>query len=291
MNIRLIFKTLRRFKWLVIFLVISLAILTIANSKTSEQLEVDFLDVGQGDAIFIKTPLNQKILIDGGPDNQVLEELGRFLSWRDRSIDLVILTHPHADHLLGLIEVLKRYQVKQLMLTGVSYENQSYQYFLNLAQQKNISKIIISGPKLLDFGPNCSLTIIYPQEDILGISVKKLNNSSIISQLNCLGHKFLFMGDSEIETEKKLLGLSVDLHSEVLKVGHHGSKTASTLEFLQSVTPDLAVIEVGKNNQFSHPATSTLDNLNNLGINVWRTDLNQTLQVIGNEAGLYYKNP
>jgi competence protein ComEC len=291
MNIKSLIKLAKRFKWLIIVIIISVISLKLVFPKPPNQLEVNFLNVGQGDAILIKTPLNQKILIDGGPDGKVLEELGRYLSWRDRTIDLIILTHPHADHLLGLIEVLKRYQVKQVMLTEVNYENQGYQYFLNLIKGQNIPKIVISGPKLLDFGDNCLLKIIYPREDISGTSVKKLNNTSIVSQLNCLGHKFLLTGDAEIETEKKLLAENIDLHSEVLKLGHHGSKTASSLEFLQKVAPSLAIIEVGKDNQFSHPATSTLDSLNNLGINAWRTDLNGALQIMGDYRGLYYKNP
>jgi len=284
-------RRFRRFWVATIFLTAGTLIFLWTSNSAPSRLEVDFLDVGQGDSILIKAPAGEKILIDGGPDNKVLEELGAHLSWRDKTFDLVILTHPHADHLTGLIEVLKRYQVKKIMLTGVAYDDQTYRHFLDLARQQKIPEIIVSGPKSLDLGDNCYLKILYPFSSLENTQVKKLNNSSIVSQLIYGRNKFLFMGDTEVENEKKLLAANIDLKSDVLKVGHHGSATASSEEFLQKVSPQLAVIEVGAGNKFGHPAPSTLDRLRQLNIKIWRTDLDKTLEIYASQDKIYYKNP
>jgi competence protein ComEC len=289
------YQRFKRFRFLALFLATGALIFLWSYNSAPARLEVDFLDVGQGDAILIKTPQAQKILIDGGPDNKVLAELATHLTWRDKTFDLLILTHPHADHLLGLIEILKRYEVKKILLTNVNYDNQSYHYFLELARAQKIPLLIVSGPKLLDFGANCYLKIIYPFKNLSGARVKKLNNSSIVSQLIYGQNKFLFTGDGEVETEKELLAANsasgLDLKSTVLKIGHHGSATASSLTFLQKVAPRLAVIEVGAGNKFGHPATSTLERLRTLGIKIWRTDLYQDLTIYANEDKVYYKKP
>ena len=284
-------RRLKRLSILGVFLLVAVVIFFRAYNAAPSQLEVDFLDVGQGDSILIKTPNQQKILIDGGPDNKVLDSLAPFLSWHDRTFDLLILTHPHADHLMGLIEILKRYTVKQIMFTNVNYDDQSYHYFIELAKQKKVPLTIITGPKLLNFGANCFLKILYPFKSLSGTHAKDLNNTSIIAQLIYGRNKFLFTGDAQVAAEKDLLAADVDLKSDILKVGHHGSKTASSLEFLQKVAPQLAVIEVGASNKFGHPATSTLERLQSLHIKIWRTDLNKSLQVFGNGQNLYYKSP
>lgn len=257
----------------------------------SQVLRVYVLDVGQGDAIYIAAPSGQKVLIDGGPDKSVLERLGEITPVNDRGLDLVILTHPHADHLSGLIPVLERYQVGRILYSGINYQNQSYAYFLNFIEKNNLPATIFSGPGKISLGADCSLSLLYPLSDLSGANAKDINGTSIVSRLDCAGKHFLFMGDAGTAVEKKLLAQEEQLPAEVIKIGHHGSATASSNEFLSAVNPGLAVISVGKGNSYHLPATSTVDNLSGRGIKVWRTDQDDSLLIEVQNGQITYKKP
>jgi len=251
-------------------------------------LEVYFLDVGQGDAILIRSGSGKNILIDGGPDELVLEKIGRLLPYTKRKIDLMILTHPHADHLIGLIGVIKRYIVSNIVYTGANYQDASYRYFQEISGKKAQTK-----PANLrwDLGDNCSLRVLFPLTDISGQDFKNINNSSIVSELACGQNKILLMGDAETPVEKELLSAYPNLHDQILKTGHHGSKTASSLEFLGQIKPQLAVILVGKDNKYNLPSAETLSNLQGLGIKVIRTDYDGDLKITLNESAINYTKP
>jgi beta-lactamase superfamily II metal-dependent hydrolase len=210
-------------------------------------LEVDFLNVGQGDAELIKTPYGQNILIDGGPDNKVLSELGRNLPFLSRRIDLVIDTHPHDDHVMGLIFVLKKYHVARILMTEAPSGAPPFQEFLKTISLNKTPVIIEDGQEKITLGPNLILEILSPGKNEIGAD---LNEDSIVAKLIYKNKCFLFTGDAGVKTESELLGEKINLKSDVLKVGHHGSETASSLEFLQAVAPEFAVIEDGANNQF-----------------------------------------
>ncbi len=199
--------------------------------QTADNLEVDFLDVGQGDSILIKTPYGQNILIDGGPDNSVIEKLGEELPWWDRQIDLMVLTHPHSDHLTGLIDVIKRYKVKKILYTGVVHTSSDYLAWLKLVKNKKIPLIIISRPQIIKLGRDSELNIIYPRKNLAGQTMDNLNNSSIVAKLIYGKTKFLFTGDIESEAEKELADAAVNLQADVLKVAHHGSNNSSGKNF------------------------------------------------------------
>jgi len=239
-------------------------------------LDVYFLDAGQGDAILIRSSSGQNILIDGGPDNLVLEKIGRLLPYKERMIDLAILTHPHADHLLGLIAALEKYQIPKILSTGINYQNSDYRYFQEIIGGKNT---IIAEETEIKLSPNCSLKIIYPDENISGQDSKNINNSSIVSELICQKDKILLMGDAEVEVEKELLQSHADLQAEAIKLGHHGSKTASSPEFIEQVSPQTAIITVGEGNKYNLPSPETLDEMEKLGIKVIRTDLAGTIKM------------
>ena len=247
-----------------------------------ENLGVDFLDVGQGDAILIKTPFGQNILIDGGPDNKVIEELGKNLPFWDRQIDLMVLTHPHDDHATGLIEVIKRYSVKKILYTGVVHSAPNYLAWLEAIRERKIPLIIIDRPQKIILGDNCYLEIIFPRKSLLAREVDNLNNSSIVARLVYGETKFLLMGDAEIEVEKELLSSGADLSAQVLKTGHHGSDTSSSQEFLEAVSPRTAVIQVGKDNDFGHPSLRILKRLERAGAEILRTDLDGTIKLVSN---------
>jgi len=248
--------------------------------QPAKNLEVDFLDVGQGDSILIKAPAGQNILIDGGPDNTVIKRLGENLPWWDKRIDLMILTHPHDDHVTGLIDVLKRYQVEKILYTGVSHNAPNYLAWLKLVRDKKTPLTIIDKEQTINLGAGAELKVLYPDESIMGKTFDDLNQSSIVMMLYYGQNKFLLTGDAGDPVEKKLIDQGVDLAADVLKVGHHGSQYSSTEEFLEKVRPKIAVIEVGKDNPFGHPNLRTIMKLKRIGAEIFRTDLNGTVGVV-----------
>lgn len=268
--------------------------------KLDNQLRVVFFDLGEADSIFIKTPDKKQILIDGGEDKAILEKLNEQMNWSDNYIDLVVSTHPHADHLGGLIEVLKKYQVGQVWLTGVAYSSYSYLEFLNLLKEKNISTRIIYNcqttqadlaktvlninnlnelPKThcldeLYINPQTNLKILHPLKNLKNKRIDNLNNSSIVIKLNYRQISFLFMGDAEIPSEQKILKVFKPqiLKANVLKIAHQGSSDASSQKFLQAVRPQYAVIFVGSDNPYGHPSLRIIRRLERMGIKIFRTD-------------------
>lgn len=250
-------------------------------------LEVDFLNVGQGDAELIKTPYGQNILIDGGPDNKALAELGRNLPWLERKIDLVILTHPHDDHVSGINDVLKKYKVERILLADSPGNAPPYEEFLRLVSEKKVPFVLVLGRQTITLGPDLKLEIMHPEKGDISLD---LNEDSIVAKLVYKQKSFLFTGDASLKTEAKLLGEKIDLRADVLKVGHHGSETASTLDFLRAVAPSIAVIEVGVKNQFNFPKEDTLWRLGKVGAKILRTDLNGTIKIKSNGEGLEIKS-
>ncbi len=259
--------------------------------SAASELEVDFLDIGQGDAILIKAPFGQNILIDGGPDDSVIKCLGKNLAWWDKKIDLMILTHPHDDHVTGLIDVIKRYKVEKILYTGVVHTSPNYIAWLELVRDRQIPLTIIDRPQTVKLGKNCELDILYPTKSLLGQTVNNLNNSSIVAKLIYQETKFLLTGDAEIEVEQELVKSNIDLSSQVLKAGHHGSDTSSSLEFLQAVKPEIVVIQVGTDNDFGHPSRRVIKRLERMGAQVFRNDLDGTARLIsdGQEINIKYK--
>lgn len=244
-----------------------------------DELEVDFLDVGQGDAILIRSPYGQNILIDGGPDDTVVRRLSENLPWWDRTIDLMVLTHPHDDHVNGLNEVIKRYRVGRVLYTGVAHASPGYAHWLGLIRDNRIPLVIVDRPQTVNLGAGCRFDIVYPRASLAGRTVDSLNNSSIVAKLACGGGSFLFMGDAEAETERELLAAGADLSARVLKAGHHGSDTSSGGEFLEAAGASAAVIEVGKDNGFGHPSLRIIRRLERRGMKIYRTDIDGTVRM------------
>lgn len=269
---------------ILLILGIAIALLAIPIFSLSynppQELEVNFLDIGQGDAILIKTPFGQNILIDGGPGNTIIKRLSENLAFWDKRIDLMILTHPHDDHVTGLIEIIKRYRVKRILYTGVVHSAPNYLAWLETVKERKIPLVIIDRPQTIKLGKECYLDILYPKESLLGREVGNLNNTSMVVKLVCKGNKFLFMGDAEIEAEEELLNNNVDLSVDVLKVGHHGSDTSSDQEFLRIVAPKIAVIQVGKDNDFGHPSRRVIKRLERIGAEIFRNDLEGTIKIV-----------
>lgn len=226
-------------------------------------------DVGQGDSILIKDHAGHNILIDGGPDNKVIYKLGKYLPYTNHQIDLLVLTHPHADHLIGLLKVLDRFEVKKIILTGVEYDFREYEIFKELILNNNISYLIIDSEGIISLDNDFSLVVLYPDRSLFAQKVKNLNNTSIVLKLINNDYSILLMGD--FEDEEKLVK-TPNLKSDILKVGHHGSITANSLVFLESVDPDYSVISCGLENKFNHPDSEAMANLEKIQSSVWRTD-------------------
>lgn len=252
-------------------------------------LEVNFFDVGQGDAIFIKTPKRNQILIDGGPSSVILEKLGKEMPFWDRTIDLIILTHPEYDHLAGLLEVLKRYEVENILWTGVKRDLAEWEEWVRLIKNekakiflaKASQKIILTRNDLVNF-----IEILYPLENLEGKKFKDSNDTSIVAKLIFGDNSFLFTGDIYKSGEKELIKRGIDVDSEVLKVAHHGSKTSTSEEFLKEVSPEIAIILVGKENPYGHPRQEVLEILEKYGIRVLRTDLDNDIKIISDGKSL-----
>lgn len=251
------------------------AVWSAAAKPVESGLFVRFLSVGQGDAELIQTPNHQNILIDGGPDSSVLTELDKFMPFYGRNIDAIILTHPHADHVAGFVSVLKKYQVKNAYISGVTYTTSEYLEFLNLLKSKNVATKDVKAGDKLNLGGGITLDFLFPLESEAGKTMDNVNNSSVVARLNYGSKATLFMGDLEAEAQGTLLASGQEITSTLYKVPHHGSKDSINPDFLAAVHPMYAVIEVGKDNKFGHPTASALAALS--GIQVFRTDQEETI--------------
>lgn len=241
--------------------------------KPTDVLKVRFFDVGQGDAIMIETPGRNKIIIDGGPDNSVLAKIGRALSFYDRTIEMLIITHPDSDHLAGAAEIIKNYDVGLILINGKECATKICEEFDKIAKRKNIKIIVAKMGQKIDFGNNVKMDILEPANANIGKGKNEDNNLSIISYLTYGADSFLFTGDAEAKEELELVGAWPDLKAEVLKVAHHGSKNSTNELFLEKIKPKFSVISVGAKNRYGHPTIQTLERLKKIGSEIFRTDL------------------
>jgi competence protein ComEC len=241
-------------------------------------LHVWFLDVGQGDAIFIQAPNGNQILIDGGPDNKVLQELGRIMPFNDHSIDAVVLTHPHADHLRGLIEVLKNYQVGKVLENKIPCDSPECLEWDKTEQKAEVVQAAVG--QIVDLGSGAELKVIYARQPDAGANAaKNAHDYMLVTELGYGGEALLLMGDAEKKIEQALAA-GADLRAQFLKIGHHGSKTSTTAQFLNAVKPILAFMELGAHNSYGFPHPEVTKRLEDLGIKYYRTDMDGTVELV-----------
>jgi len=238
-------------------------------------LTVHFIDVGQGDSILIVTPEGNTVLIDGGSKSSGPNVVSYLKNQGITEINVIMATHPHEDHIGGLISVLDSFEVGNVIDSGVEHTSQTYKNYLSITNSKNINFVNWNLGQQFDIGKAVSFKIIGP----VSKSSSDLNNSSIVIKLTYISTSFLFTGDAETESESKILQSSADVEADVLKVGHHGSSSSSTVKFLKAVSPSVAVISCGQENSYGHPHDSTLKNLSSLGITIYRTDTTGTIVI------------
>ena len=241
---------------------------------SDNNLQVYFLNVGQGDSAFIETPENHQIIIDGGPDSSALSKISELMPFWDKTIDLVVLSHPEKDHMQGLLDILKRYKADYILDSGIKKESAEYREWQKILeyQKENGTKIVfVKNGDIVRLGKT-EIKIISPFEDFSGQATDdSTNEACIVSKLVFGNNSFLFTGDISTKTEKEIISSGEDATCDVLKVSHHGSKYSTSEDFLANISSKFAVIEVGKNS-YGHPTQETLQRLEKFGIQVLRTD-------------------
>lgn len=233
----------------------------------SEDLKVHFLDVGQGDSIFIELPTNETILIDASIKEASNKIINYLREEKVSKIDYVFATHPHSDHIGGMSAVIKAFDIGQIYMPKAVTTTKTYENLLLTIKDKNLKiKTAKAGNTIIDTD-DLKLVVLAPNQD----SYESLNNYSIVLKLTYKEKSFLFTGDAETLSEKEITG---DVEADVLKVGHHGSRTSTSQAFLNKVNPSYAVISVGLNNDYKHPHQEVIDRLEKKNIKIYRTDQN-----------------
>ena len=231
----------------------------------NENLVVYFLDIGQGDSTLIRSPSGRIILIDGGDGSTIMNKLSQVLPFGVRDIDLVIATHPDKDHINGLIPVFDKFNVPNFLYSNIEKDSDIYKSLLDKVRKEGSTIFIAKRGQVFDLGGGAYLEILFPDRLV---SEVESNTGSIVSRIVYRDNEFLITGDSPQSIEKYLVYLDGDtLSSDVLKLGHHGSKTSSSKIFLEKVRPSFGVLSYGKDNKYGHPNKEPLDFMADLSIN------------------------
>lgn len=291
-------------KYFIIGIIFGLVLLsTYLFTLPDDLLHIVFCNVGQGDGIYIRAPNNQDMVIDGGPNDSILVCLGKHMPFYDRTIDIVVLTHPQKDHMQGLISLLRRYTVKYFIVGLEQNDTEGYRLLVDeLIRQKISTKNLFTGDRfrLADV----EFTVLWPEKSwamshvetadvslskpngaILGLATKNnINDFSYYINLSYGTFSALFTGDGDMKIQPGIAKLGVFTPVTVLKVPHHGSKTGMLAEFLDSTHPQLAVISVGENS-YGHPAKEAIELLKNRLIDIKRTDEEGDIEVVSDGKG------
>jgi len=253
------------------------------SATPTGDLRVVFIDVGQGDGMLIVSPTGKTVLIDAGLKDAVPAISAVIRDAGVKTLDLVIGSHAHADHIGGLTEILKRFGTRAYMDPSFPHESGTYRQLLEFLTTRKIKKITARAGRKIDLGGGATLTLLAPRDALLRGTRSDANTNSVVARLEMGTVSVLFTGDAEAPTERRLLEVPATLPSTILKVAHHGSSHSSTPTFLDAVKPEAAVISAGLNNRYGHPAPDTLRRLQQRKITVHRTDLhgNLTLKTDG----------
>jgi competence protein ComEC len=259
-------------------IIISISFLTQNNNVNYEnKMIIHYIDVGQGDCILIQVN-NKNLLIDSGPSSNRKDLLNYLEKLDIKKLDYIIATHPHEDHIGNMDTIIKRYDIGSFYSPKVITSSTTFENMISALVDKNLKiNVLKKGVKGIDLGKNTEIEVFSPLENI---SSDNLNDYSPIIKITFFNNSFLFTGDAEISTEDTVLSQNNNLNCDILKVGHHGSSTSTSTDFLISTNPSVAIISVGKNNSYGHPTSETLSLLNSYNIRTIRTDINGTVIAI-----------
>jgi competence protein ComEC len=250
-------------------------------------LKIAFLNVGQGDSILIQAPNGQTMLIDGGRSTNLANTviIPKLREWGAQQVDVLIPTHPDADHIGGLVGVLESFPVKLAALTGQVHSTQIYERLLTNIRDKNIEALKVRTGTAIPFDPSVKIEVLAPDEE--AVQSDDTNDASIVIKLTYGSTSFLLTGDAEMPENKAILDHGFDVRSTVLKLGHHGSHTSTNEDWLQHVQPQLGVISAGKDNSFGHPHPEVIAALKKLNIPYIRTDEHGTITVTSDGVAIH----
>jgi competence protein ComEC len=243
-------------------------------SFSHQFLTVSFLNVGQGDGIYIKAPNKTELVIDGGPDQTLLSELGRVRPFFDRSIDMIIVTNPDKDHYAGFIDMLDRIDTTALLEPGTNSSTPTYYAFKQKVKAKQIKELVVKRGDviMLDEKNNIFLEVLFPDRDA---SDMPSNEGSLVMRLVYGQTCIMLQGDSVSDIEEYLLSIESskdNMKCQILKAGHHGSRTSTSHKYVQAISPEFAIISSGKDNRYGHPHQEVLETLRNNNVSVLRID-------------------
>jgi competence protein ComEC len=250
-----------------------------------DQLSLSVLDIGQGDAIYMRLPTGDDVVMDAGPNDRVLSALGEAMPIGDRTIELLIVSHNHADHIGGLDAILDSYTVKKILISGAIHTTDQYIRILGKIQTKQVETAIVQAGDSLDFGES-KFTILHPVGIVTGDLPDDQHNATIVTKLSFRNFCAILTGDIDAAHEQAILEVvqtqHISIRCDVLKVTHHGSRTGSSDLFLQAVQPKIALIPVGTDNRYGHPTQEALDRLLQIKATTFRTDIQGTITVTTN---------
>lgn len=249
-------------------------VIFVFQANHTRELTVSFFDVGQGDAIYIESPGGSDVLIDGGATQDVMRARAQVEPFWDRTIDAIIATHPDADHIGGLVDVLERTHVDMVGVSGVERDTEVFQAFRREMEQERARVEVLERGMRITIDEYVVLTVLAPHG---GTNQTDVNEMSIVARLDYGDTSFLFTGDAPRSVERTLLQRYIEIDADVLKVGHHGSDTSTSSEFVSAVSPATAVISVGADNRYGHPTQNVLDTLEENEVHVLRTDTAGTI--------------
>lgn len=234
------------------------------------------LDVGQGDSLFIESPTGKRVLVDGGPNRNLMREISKVMPWYDRHIDILVVTNPDRDHYEGFLPLLQKYKTDLFLESGTKNDKGVYEFLLEKLDEMNVPKFLARKDQKIDLGGGAYLEVLFPDRDVSGLSP---NDGSIVMKLIYDETSVMLQGDSTKRMEEYLLSSlgTTTLKSSILKVGHHGSRTSSALDYVKAVSPHWAVISSGKNNDYGHPHKETVETMRKLGVPVLSTCNNGTI--------------
>ena len=222
-------------------------------------LRIAFLNIGQGDSIFIESPTGTQVIVDGGPDSSLLRELTSVMNPFDRTIDAIIVTNPDQDHFAGFLNLLGRYDVGEEFEPGTKKTTVTYKALEKLLADKSVPRLLAKRGMYLDLGGGAVLQILYPDRDVYSL---KPNDGSVVMKLIYGKTSVMLMGDATAFVESHISSLKASgLESNILKLGHHGSKTSSSQRWIEAVKPQEAIVSAGCNNKYGHPSREVTDRL------------------------------